>query len=412
MAGRRHYRLLYRHVAREYLLSFVVAFFFFFFIFFINQILLLAQKILIKQVDYLSLLLLVLLSVPQFLLYTLPFSSLTASSMVIGDMAANHEILALRSSGIAVSRIFIIITLVSLFFSGMTFVTADKLLPYSSDRYRDLYTSLMREVPTLEIRDNATNTIGNRTMSNKDVDGSTIYDIVLMEEGGSRSGQIVTAPRAEVRLDEAAPFTYLLDLENPVILKSRSDDTWMLFSSEQARLALDLGSQMANLVTALPSQLSIRELRALVAEQRLVLDRDEANHRQKIEALVEKIERAEVDATRLTALEEDLERLQKERPINFYYQYYRAELSKKYALSAACTILVALTFSLSFFRIKHGRLVGFGLSMLASVAYWYLLFFAQLQVFSYPIDPAIFIWAPNIIMVVVSSILLLFSRRA
>ena len=35
--------LVYRHSAREYLLSFVVAFIFFFFIFFINQILLLAQ---------------------------------------------------------------------------------------------------------------------------------------------------------------------------------------------------------------------------------------------------------------------------------------------------------------------------------------------------------------------------------
>ena len=64
--------LVYRHSAREYLLSFVVAFIFFFFIFFINQILLLAQKILIKQVDYRSVLSLVLLSVPQFLLYTFP----------------------------------------------------------------------------------------------------------------------------------------------------------------------------------------------------------------------------------------------------------------------------------------------------------------------------------------------------
>jgi len=46
---------VYRHVGREYLLSFVVAFMFFFFIFFINQILLIAQRILLKNVDFFGL---------------------------------------------------------------------------------------------------------------------------------------------------------------------------------------------------------------------------------------------------------------------------------------------------------------------------------------------------------------------
>ena len=104
MAPTGRHTLVYRHTAREYLLSFVVAFLFFFFIFFINQILLLAQKILIKNVDYSSVLILVLLSIPQFLLYTFPFASLSASSMVIGDLGANNELLAMRSSGISLYR--------------------------------------------------------------------------------------------------------------------------------------------------------------------------------------------------------------------------------------------------------------------------------------------------------------------
>ncbi|NBK25745.1 MAG: permease, partial [Spirochaetia bacterium] len=42
MAHNERHTLVYRHVGREYLLSFAVAFMFFFFIFFINQILLIA----------------------------------------------------------------------------------------------------------------------------------------------------------------------------------------------------------------------------------------------------------------------------------------------------------------------------------------------------------------------------------
>ncbi|MFA5448427.1 MAG: LptF/LptG family permease, partial [Sphaerochaeta sp.] len=118
MASRARYTLVYRHATTEYLFSFVVAFFFFFFIFFVNQILLLAQRILVKQVDLTSVLLLVLLSVPQFLLYTFPFASLTASSMVIGDLAANNELLGLRSCGISLFRLFIPIILTSLLFTG------------------------------------------------------------------------------------------------------------------------------------------------------------------------------------------------------------------------------------------------------------------------------------------------------
>ncbi|HBO36927.1 MAG TPA: permease, partial [Sphaerochaeta sp.] len=171
MASSARFSLVYRHVGREYVLSFVVAFFFFFFIFFINQILLIAQRILLKQVDYLAVFQLVLLSIPQFLLYTFPFSSLTASSMVIGDLSGNNEILAIRSSGISLKHVFFPIIVISLVFSLLTFLTADKALPWSTKKYRELYTDLMRDLPTLELRANSTNTIADTVMVNKQVEG-------------------------------------------------------------------------------------------------------------------------------------------------------------------------------------------------------------------------------------------------
>ena len=76
---RASYRIVSIYVLREFALSLLVSFIFFFFIFFINQILLLAQKILIKNVDIGSVLRLIGLAIPQILLYTIPFLSLTAS---------------------------------------------------------------------------------------------------------------------------------------------------------------------------------------------------------------------------------------------------------------------------------------------------------------------------------------------
>ena len=415
MASRARYTLVYRHATTEYLFSFVVAFFFFFFIFFVNQILLLAQRILVKQVDLTSVLLLVLLSVPQFLLYTFPFASLTASSMVIGDLAANNELLGLRSCGISLFRLFMPIILTSLLFTGATFLTADLLLPTSTRHYRTLYTDLMQQLPTLEIRPNAINTIGSRTITNRAVDGSTIHDLVLLEQSGSRAGQVMSAPTAQVNLIDLATFTYRLDLNQPTILTSETDDGWSLSQAEQATVLLSFKDQLSSLATALPSQLSIRELQTKIAEERLVHQADLERHTDRVVVAQERLDASraqeEADPARVAALERDLIDLKGRPPINFYYQYYRAELAKKYALSAACTLLVLLTFSLSIFRVKHGRLVGFGLSMLASVLYWYILFFSQMQIFDRTFGAELWIWLANIVMTAAGLLALLLVRR-
>ncbi len=396
-----------------------MAFFFFFFIFFINQILLIAQRILLKQVDYLSVLQLVLLSIPQFLLYTFPFSSLTASSMVIGDLSGNNEILAIRSSGISLKHVFFPIIIISLVFSFMTFVTADKALPWSTKKYRELYTELMRDLPTLELVSNSTNTIADMVMVNKLVEGNTVHDVLLFDTAKPREGQLLSAPTAVVSLYDLNAFIYQLDLQNPLILKSESGQQWALSEAEQAQFFLNFSGQIASLASALPSQLSIRELRANIASHKTAYEEEKVQHEQRIKdlslelaTLQEKpLESQLEDLTTIESLQTELRRLEERSPINFYYQYYRAELHKKFALSSACFMLVFLTFSLSFFRVKHGRLIGFGLSMLVAVFYWYLLFFAQMQIFSISFSPALLIWAPNLILFASGLLLLLHARR-
>lgn len=411
MAQNERHWLVYRHVGREYLLAFIVAFTFFFFIFFINQILLIAQRILLKNVDFLAVFRLILLSVPQFLLYTFPFSSLTASSMVIGDLSSSNEILAMRASGISMRRIFIPIIAISILFSCATFLTADKALPWSTRQYKTLYTELMRDLPTLELTSNSTNTIGERVMVNKEVSGSTVHDIILFDLANKGNSQVLSSPKGEVTLIDLQSFIYRLDLESPLIFTSEEQDisSWTLSEAEQAQFYLNFSGQVASLASALPSQLSIAELSERIATYRIALEEDRNVHTKKIIALEEERERTQVDQR--GSLEAKIAELQKNPPINFYYQYYRAELNKKYALSAACTMLIFLTFSLSFFRVKHGRLIGFGLSMLVAVVYWYMLFFAQMQIFSVPFNPAFLIWIPNVLLFSIGVFLLLLTRR-
>ncbi|MDD3824213.1 MAG: LptF/LptG family permease, partial [Sphaerochaetaceae bacterium] len=145
------YAILRSYILRQFLVSLLVAFLFFFFIFFINQLLLFAQRILLKNVNVLSVMKLVGLSIPQIMLYTIPFSTLSAAAMVIGDLSERNEILALRASGIPLRKMFAPIAVCALLLAVGTFLVADILVPYSNQRFRTIYAQLMRDLPTLEI---------------------------------------------------------------------------------------------------------------------------------------------------------------------------------------------------------------------------------------------------------------------
>ena len=164
--------LLYRFILIQFLQNFAVAFSFFFCIFFINSILLLVQRILLKNIDLMTMLEMVALSMPQFLIYTFPFASLAASSMVLGDLGSSNELLAIRSSGIASSRVYRPLIAASIVLSFVTFFFADVVLPWSSVVYEERLQILMQEMPTFEIESNTVNTVGNIVLQNGETEGT------------------------------------------------------------------------------------------------------------------------------------------------------------------------------------------------------------------------------------------------
>jgi len=418
------FKILHRYVIKEFLLSFLVAFFFFFFIFFINQLLLLAQKILLKNVSISSMLQLVSLAIPQILLYTLPFSSLTSASMVIGDLASKNELLAIRSSGISLKQVFIPIIVLSIFLAGFTYGVADVMLPYSSQRYKTLYADLLRELPTIELESYSVNKVGDKILITGEVRNDIIYNLVLFDISNQSDSQLISASQGTVTLIDLNQFVYRLDLSDPVVLRTdnRSIDEFALASAQQLTYFLDFSDQVARFTDVTPSQLSTKDLLSAIELRRGDFDSEKRVRQELVNSLLSRyadtqwsIESgnftpASIDT--LINLLNEIKQTERLKPVNFYLQYFRAELHKKFALSAACFFLVFITFPLSFFRMKHGRLFGFGLSMFVACIYWFLLFFAQTRILDITFSPGFLIWAPNVIIFLIAVLLLMRLRRA
>ena len=421
MSKRGGYGKLYGYVGKEYFLSFLVAFVFFFFIFFVNQILVLAQKILLKNVMLSDVLMLVVLSIPQFLMYTMPFSSLASASMVIGNLSSQNEVLALRSCGIHTGRIFVPIVGISLLLSISTLFIADRMIPYTTERYRDLYAQVLERVPTLELESYSSTTFGNMVISNGLVDKNEVHDMLIFDDSDPNNSRVVFADKGSFSVVDIDRFIYRIDMEDPQILAtdSTSLESYSLAKASSMTMYINLSSQTGANVNITPSQMSIRQLMTLTNERREENDSLKIQKAEDVRRLTSSVaeelfsleDGKTIDAGSLYRRVNDVVERQDRRSFSFYFQYYRTELQKKIALSFACTFLVFIAFPISFFRVKNGRLLGFGLSMLIACMYWFLLYYMHTRAIMTSLHPAIFIWFPDALVFFIGVVLLLKLRK-
>ncbi len=416
--------LLSRYVTKEFLKNFIVSFLFFFVIFFVNSILLLVQKILLKNISVGQMVEMVLLYMPQFLVYTFPFATLTASSMVLGDLSSSNELLALRSLGLPRIRIYMPLIVLSLIMSLSTFLVSDILQPYTSVIYRDKLAVLMAEMPTMEIESNGTNSVGNIILSNGRAEGNTIEDIVLITKDDRDYGKTVISRKGELEIIDPVNFVYSLTLDSPELLIADVSDaeTYAFATSESASMYLDFSSQIPSLTSTSAVNLSSSELMETIEERNIRQNSDRKEYRESREdryiSISDILKTAENSGRELT--EEEKEEIQSairsveylgSLPVNFYGQYYKSELTKKFALSLACFVLTLLTLPLSTVRVKHGKLTGFAIAILIAVAYWYMLFAVQLLIFDITFDPYVLIMLPDIVIALAAVILIYRNRK-
>lgn len=421
MSARGRYAKLYGYIGKEYVLSFFIAFVFFFFIFFVNQILVLAQKILLKNVVLGDVLMLVVLSIPQFLMYTMPFSSLASASMVIGNLSSQNEVLALRSCGVHTNRIFVPIVGLSLVLSISTLFIADKMIPYTTDKYKELYAKMLESVPTLELESYSSTQFEDLVISNGVVDRNEVYDIMILD-GSSDDDRVIIAEKGTFSVVDLDRFIYRIDMVEPRILSTdkSSLESFSLAEASSMTMYLDLSSNTSANISTTPSQMSIGKLSQLTEERK---NENDSMANQKLsdlrklnQAVAELLFDVEEDG-RLGSVEtlyrkvEDVQNRERQSSFSFYYQYYRTELQKKVALSLACTFLVFIAFPISFFRIKNGRLIGFGISMFIACMYWFFLYYMHIQAIKTAANPAFFIWLPNAVVFMVGVTMIFRLRR-
>ncbi len=437
MAGR-GYGVIYRYLTREFLLGFAVAFLFFFVIFFVNQLLLLAEDILTKNVPALDVARLVFYSLPSIIALAFPFGALVGALLSVGRLSQDNEFLAIRAAGISLTRAFIPFAVLGLAFSSVSFVMNDYFLPVGTINFARLYRELLYSNPDLELESNSVTEYQDSIIVTGSVEGNRISDLVIIDRDGT-DDRVILSRFARLRPEEHGAGVVSLELEGVTTHEAKRSGELRYQYSHSDRMAYHilLGDITLAMRSPGPREMSSYDLAQEINEKLERLDRQRREHRQRVEELQERLQReeGELEEIRRRAaepiepepepeleLEDDLKikeavreaaelesaversrrELERERGRTFFdrsLQLYRIEFHKKFAIPFACFAFVIFAFPVGVVGGRHGRSIGFGIGLFIAVLYWALILGGQTFGVEPPyLSPVLAMWFPNILV--------------
>ena len=413
-------RTLFLYIAFEFLLSFAVAFLFFFFIFFVNQILLMAEQILAKNVAVFDVLRLIIYAIPNIISYSFPFSTLVGGLMAVGRLGGDNEILAMQSAGLPLRFIALPIFICGLVLGGFAFLSNDLLLPLGTMKFNSLYREILYANPSLELESYSIKRYQERTIATGRVERDRIDDLVIFDRDEKKNRRTITASSAVlgrgdrsggvIRLllndvvaitsDQKRPGNYEYSLademEYNILLKDISLAVHSLTPREKSLMSISREievkkDQLAQRQQAREAQMALLEATGRYYYLRHFSDGDPETRRR-------------VEET-VRALEAERNRRLRDRSL----QLHLLEYHKKLALPAACLIFLFFAFPAGILSRRSGRSIGFGLGLFVSLLYWGLLFAGQTLGIRSDFPPLLAVWGANL-AILSAGILLSFGR--
>lgn len=421
----RSHATLWSYIAKEFLLSFIVAFLFFFIIFFINQLLLMAEDILSKKAPVGDVARLVLYATPAIIAMSFPFGSLVGALMATGRLASDNELLVMRASGVSRSAIIAPFLVLGIVFSMISFITNDYFLPLGTINYGKLYRKLITTAPALELKPYSVKRYRDTTIVTGAMDGSVMMDVVILDTTKDGKSRVINAGRAALldRGDASGVISLILDdvflqesdpgkperfeystagrMEYNILLTSFADFSSGISPREMS--SVDVATAIRKKETALAGRLNVRaneldDKRSEILSEYLSRSRSMTG--------------LDGSFSRLIPLKDAHSTLVAKPIKDRSLDIYRLEYYKKFSIPAGALCFVFLAFPLGVRAKKSGRAVGFGLGLMVAVVYWGMLIGGQTLGLRTGFDPFLAMWAPNLLVLAVAAPLLLPRRNS
>jgi lipopolysaccharide export system permease protein len=411
---------IFRYIFLEMFFSFTIAFFFFFFIFFVNQILLMAQEILVKHVPFGMVALLIVYSLPTVISQSAPFACLVGTLMTVGRLTSDNEILVMLSSGLSYKTVFYPAIALGIIISLMSFFTNDVLLPAGNVQFNKLWRRILLAIPSLELEGNSVKKFKDTVIVTGNVSGSTIDNLLILDRTEEGERRIIMAGSAELK--DSGKEGLSLDLED-AFFHSSKEIAWEDYDYAQTDLLQYRVSNediIQSVVSVSAREMSSRDVYSQIISKRTALDTRVNSRKMRLSSYavnLENILRAGTEEESWNSRASNSASFRRElNSFNLFKDDYSLttfviEFHRKFAVPFGAFCFVFLAVTLGLMAKKSGQTVGFLFGNIISVIYWSMLFIGQTMGLRIGTPPFWSMWLPNIITAFAGIILMFFRIR-
>lgn len=426
--------ILSRYILREHIGPFFFAFFTVTFVLIIDFIPQVIDLIIGKDLSTWTVVKFFVLNLAWMLALAVPMAVLVSTIMAFGRLTSDHEILAIKSSGINMIRLMLpVIGVACILGAGLVWFN-NNVLPNANHAASNLRSDIQRLRPTFRLQSGVfIDYIPGYVILIDHVDYATseLSNVIIYDQKNPRLARTITADSGTVEFSAKGEYI-LFHLRNGEIHEQNLGDSSEYRISdfkEQTFIVQDLGTKLEETDRTYRGdrEMSAAEMRSKTAaweqeisnyHKTIIEDTDSAVARilrPPDEPARFKTNSPEIIARASTgaALKEQsqLARLLKTRAGQIHsnrklISKYLVEIHKKYSLPAACLAFVLIGAPLGVMGRKGGMALSVGLSIGLFTLYWAFLIGGEQLADRMLVAPWVAMWSANILLVAVGLILL------
>jgi len=356
-------RILRTYFLKEFITPLFMALGVLTFVMILGNLIKIADLVINKGVDIVSVSKLLLFMVPFLLTYTLPISALTAVLLSMGRLSSDNEIIAIRANGINLIRLIIPLLVVGLILSLTLVFFNDRVVPYAHFATRKTLMEVGVKNPTAALEPGVfINSFEKYILFIYRIEDNKMFNVRIYQPEEGKPTRTIVAKRGEfIAVPEKSMVKLKLidgtadepDPENPTNFYKLNFKTYFITLN-----LLNAGKK--DTIGKKPKDMTIQELS------------QEAD----------KMKRSGIDPTPLIT-----------------------EIHGKIAMAFSCLAFILLGSSLAIITRRREKTANFGFVFLIVGAFYLLFIGAETLSLQGILPPEIAMWLPNIILMTLGTIL-------
>jgi LPS export ABC transporter permease LptG/LPS export ABC transporter permease LptF len=352
------FRTIDRHILREIIPPFIIALFLFTFLLMIPPIMEVAEELIVKGVDTITVIKLMATLVPQGLGITIPMALLMGILVGLGRLSSDREAVALQACGVSLTRMFrplLVFASVAALITSYVLIVA---LPDANQAFREITFRAVATRAEGEVRARVFDEyFPGVVLYVREVlpDGGGWADVFLADSRSSDQPDVYVAEKGQVILNrEDRQVDIILSDGSGHQVNPLEPETYEVHNFDEAVIAINAETIFP---TAGPQrgyrELSILELQA--------------------------------EAAALSAAD-----LSPHRPV--------MEIHRKFSIPIACLVFALIGLGLGVTSRKDGKLASFSLGTAVIFGYYVFMYGAEAMAKGGLVSPHLAMWLPNIVL--------------